>query len=471
MQLPPPSNDNTKERLLQIEELKRFLGTATSDWDPYSPIRSFSLPMGESLSCVYWNELYYITGTDIVRTLLYRFHLFGRPVTNLKKFEEGVFSDLRNLKPGTDAALEGPKSDFLEMLYKNNCIRTQKKQKVFYWFSVPHDRLFLDALERDLKRDNLGMESASVAIAEPAISLSLDESQELFDQLRKSMSMSAMAAAHALDESMAGNFQLEPSILESLPFFYTDDSLQTSFNDDWYPTRPERPVHRTTRSLSDITVPVTSPVIESCPSPVMDPVEKEHQKKIFGVFSLFEGSPTYKQRQRRRAISLNSGAYPLVRGSDGCLRYMTRLETMLYNDPDRSRLELTALYAGLTIDPNYLMSGTYNQKTVMGEHGPEKAYSCPFTQCARLFKRLEHLKRHVRTHTMERPYACTQCGKSFSRSDNLSQHKKTHIRSAEKLLSKKNKQKPSIMTGLQQDEMWQASILPNDFQPARHSIH
>jgi uncharacterized Zn-finger protein len=72
---------------------------------------------------------------------------------------------------------------------------------------------------------------------------------------------------------------------------------------------------------------------------------------------------------------------------------------------------------------------------------------------------------------MERPYACTQCGKSFSRSDNLSQHKKTHIRSAEKLLSKKNKQKPSIMTGLQQDEMWQASILPNDFQPARHSIH
>ncbi|KAI8890088.1 STE-domain-containing protein [Backusella circina FSU 941] len=457
MQLPSPSSDNTKERLLQIEELKRFLGTATSNWDPYNPIRSFSLPMGESLSCVYWNELYYITGTDIVRTLLYRFHLFGRPVTNLKKFEEGVFSDLRNLKPGTDAALEEPKSDFLDMLYKNNCIRTQKKQKVFYWFSVPHDRLFLDALERDLKRDNLGMESASAALAEPATSLSLEESQELFEQLRKSMSMSAMAAAHALDESMA------------------DDSFQGSMDDNaWYQTRPERPAahHRATRSLSDIPIStVTSPVIESCPSPVMDPAEKEHQKKIFGVFSLFEGSPTYKQRQRRRAISFNSGVYPLVRGSDGCLRYMTRLETMLFNDPDRSRLELTALYAGLTIDSSYLMSGTYIQKTVMGEHGPEKAYSCPFTQCARLFKRLEHLKRHVRTHTMERPYACTQCGKSFSRSDNLSQHKKTHIRSAEKLLSKKNKQKTAIMTGLQQNEMWQASILPNDFQPTLHSIH
>jgi hypothetical protein len=126
--------------------------------------------------------------------------LFGRPVTNLKKFEEGIFSDLRNLKPGMDASLEEPKSEFLEMLYKNNCIRTQKKQKVFFWFSVPHDRLFLDALERDLKREKMGLEPTSVAVAEPATSLSLDTTQELFDQLRKSMSLSAVAAAHALDD-------------------------------------------------------------------------------------------------------------------------------------------------------------------------------------------------------------------------------------------------------------------------------
>jgi hypothetical protein len=30
-------------------------------------------------------------------------------VLNLKKFEESVFSDLRNLKPGRDASLEEPK--------------------------------------------------------------------------------------------------------------------------------------------------------------------------------------------------------------------------------------------------------------------------------------------------------------------------------------------------------------------------
>ncbi|OAC99966.1 hypothetical protein MUCCIDRAFT_24485, partial [Mucor lusitanicus CBS 277.49] len=106
--------------------------------------------------------------------LTFRFHAFGRPVTNAKKFEEGIFSDLRNLKPGHDARLEEPKSELLDMLYKNNCIRTQKKQKVFYWFSVPHDRLFLDALERDLKREKMGMEPTTQAVAEPAASLSLD---------------------------------------------------------------------------------------------------------------------------------------------------------------------------------------------------------------------------------------------------------------------------------------------------------
>jgi hypothetical protein len=31
----------------------------------------------------------------------------------MKKFEEGVFSDLRNLKPGVDACLEEPKVGFL----------------------------------------------------------------------------------------------------------------------------------------------------------------------------------------------------------------------------------------------------------------------------------------------------------------------------------------------------------------------
>ncbi|EAQ90990.1 hypothetical protein CHGG_02925 [Chaetomium globosum CBS 148.51] len=171
--------------LQQVDNLKYFLLSAPVDWTNDQYIRRFLLPTGEYVSCVLWNNLFHISGTDIVRCLSFRFQAFGRPVKNSKKFEEGIFSDLRNLKSGTDATLEEPKSAFLDFLYKNNCIRTQKKQKVFYWYSVPHDRLFLDALERDLKREKMGQEATTAAVSEPALSFQFDSSQSLYEQLTK----------------------------------------------------------------------------------------------------------------------------------------------------------------------------------------------------------------------------------------------------------------------------------------------
>lgn len=184
--------------LQQVDNLKYFLISAPVDWSPDQYLRRFLLPTGEYVSCVLWNNLFHISGTDIVRCLSFRFQAFGRPVRNAKKFEEGIFSDLRNLKAGTDASLEDPKSPFLDFLYKNNCIRTQKKQKVFYWYSVPHDRLFLDALERDLKREKMGQEATTVAVAEPALSFEFDSSQSLFEQLTKAQQANTSSfSAHA----------------------------------------------------------------------------------------------------------------------------------------------------------------------------------------------------------------------------------------------------------------------------------
>lgn len=134
--------------------LHTFLQFAPKEFLDNEKIKKFQLRNGDYIHCVLWNMHFYITGTDIVKVLQYRFRCMGRQISSPKKFEEGVFSDLRNLKPGIDATLERPRSEFLEFLYKNGCIRTQKKQKVFFWYSVPHEALFCDALDRDVRRES-----------------------------------------------------------------------------------------------------------------------------------------------------------------------------------------------------------------------------------------------------------------------------------------------------------------------------
>lgn len=170
----------TIESVKLVEDMKFFLLTAPANWLDNQIIRRYCLNNEEGyVSCVRWNGLFFITGTDIVRCIMYKFHHLGRTITDRKKFEEGVFLDLRNLRVGNDAILENPKSEFLDFLHKNQCIRTQKKQKVFFWFNVAHDKLMADALERDIKRERLKQSTVSVALREPALSFNFDSMGEL----------------------------------------------------------------------------------------------------------------------------------------------------------------------------------------------------------------------------------------------------------------------------------------------------
>jgi hypothetical protein len=346
-----PNDDNVGSRLEMINQLKSFLLTAPDNQQ--ETINQHHLPSGDIVSCVKWDNTFYISGTDIVRCLVFRFQAFGRPVENVKKFEEGVFSDLRNLKPGTDAILEEPKSPFLDLLFKNNCIRTQKKQKVFYWFSVPHDRLFLDALERDLKREKMGVEPTSTAVAHPAVAISLDTTQAMFDEFRKAM-LCAM--------------NLEP--------FY----------------EKRGPVSETSSVISDQEESVCEPTSSTT---------------VFGQFSLFEGSPTYKQRRRRV--------------TDQSHQADSTSPNLRKRSPTTSTLSSSA--SPPTTKHWHSESTVDDQESTMTRH-----FDCPLSTCRKRFRRLEHMKRHLRTHTLERPYSCNECGKRFSRSDNLAQHKKTHDR-------------------------------------------
>ncbi|EAW12278.1 transcription factor domain-containing protein [Aspergillus clavatus NRRL 1] len=51
-----------------------------------------------------------------------------------------------------------------------------------------------------------------------------------------------------------------------------------------------------------------------------------------------------------------------------------------------------------------------------------RSFQCQ--RCSRAFARLEHLQRHDRSHTKEKPYICDQCPKSFTRQDLLARHQR-----------------------------------------------
>ncbi|OCF76621.1 hypothetical protein I204_02319 [Kwoniella mangroviensis CBS 8886] len=284
--LPPPNNcpprPLSKEESARVDTLSRlqfFLATAPTRWgspnaDSAPSLHKFHLPTGESVSCVLWQGLFHITGTDIVRALAFRFEAFGRPIKSPKKWEEGVFSDLRNLKPGVDAALEEPKSPLLEFLFRNGCIRTQKK--VFYWFSVPHDRLFLDALERDLKREKAGQEPTSIVVGEPAMSFRYDPKRTLYEQFAGQnpglLSTDSPAVVSARSVTVTHPADIHPNFIERNP-------VQTNFIDT-----PQSKYRLTSQPITQIL---------------------EDDPRIFKR-SILPGSSAYKRRRSgsRRASSL-----------------------------------------------------------------------------------------------------------------------------------------------------------------------
>ncbi|KAK2742331.1 homeodomain transcription factor ste12 [Myotisia sp. PD_48] len=582
--------------LQQVDNLKYFLISAPVDWAPDQLIRRFLLPTGDYVSCVFWNNLFHISGTDIVRCLSFRFQAFGRPVKNTKKFEEGIFSDLRNLKAEADASLEEPKSPFLDFLYKNNCIRTQKKQKVFYWYSVPHDRLFLDALERDLKREKMNQEPTTIAVNEPALSFEFDSSQSLYEQLTKAQhgnpssfaaqANNAAAFAHSVSpmprsaaDSMPPpqmappsmsvhdstdlnnmynsvpmtNGGVNPNVVKPEPDYnqiaydrnglpiskihqrhtsmptYMEYSPAPSFVSSHYddygrgisyepltppqhtiPLGPE-PAYIANEdtglytAIPDIGSATSfNSMIHLPPSNIAAPHFAATSRPFpsSNVYSVIEGSPTYKQRRRRSSIppsitnaivaatnnlhyaqdsqgpsqthahaahrpsdlrrSISTSAAPDDGSSDhsppdlsssgytlhqrAVIQNASRSGTPLQALDDQNALSMQSIEENASnmqngdklqvSDPNQLLNGRTDRpgpvrrarSATMMELGPypQKSHSCPIPSCGRLFKRLEHLKRHVRTHTQERPYACPYCNRAFSRSDNLAQHRRMH---------------------------------------------
>jgi transcription factor STE12 len=354
-------------------------------------------------------------------------------------------------------------------------------------FSVPHDRLFLDALERDLKREKMGFEPTTLVTGEPAMSFTYDPKRSLYDQFSRGQKGDTDDDdPHGSDSADAGavNKMINPA-----------DSLVGRSREDGASSSDERPGD--------------------------DARSRSYPSAAFlSMFSLFEGSPSYKRRRRRQpkmtrksseeisdngssvgsvrqsvdenqvapsvghrlgfprnasdaflaqansrrlgipssigheslghragsssfpenvlmsASNGTAGGFDLAPEVDGISRHPQRQNTFPLYEPQRVNLGHPSHPQEVpTSGPSpYMLSGgsaSHSASSLPAPSQKVKAFSCPLFSCGRLFKRHEHLKRHLLTHTMERPYQCPICRKRFSRSDNLNQHTRIHARSSE----------------------------------------
>lgn len=112
------------------------------------------------------------------------------------------------------------------------------------------------------------------------------------------------------------------------------------------------------------------------------------------------------QQTPLRTLSVHSLGQPFVEPQLPRSQSSVDLHSLVHSPPP----ELTKFDI---LDPK-------RKKITRNSPNDRKGHVCPL--CGGVFQRPEHVKRHMRSHSSEKPFECGECLKKFNRADNLRAH-------------------------------------------------
>lgn len=122
---------------------------------PEGALARYRLPATlEHIHCVLWEGQYLMTSCDIIKVLRVLVRAGGHGQAD-RKFKESVFSALRRYRPGLECQVELAHSRLLLWLQQHGCIRTIKRQRMYYWHKVDVFGLADEIRQRAVRRPAL----------------------------------------------------------------------------------------------------------------------------------------------------------------------------------------------------------------------------------------------------------------------------------------------------------------------------